>query len=197
MISGILLAAGNSNRMGEENKLLLPYEGEPLFLKSLRAMQASDLDELIVVLGHDYKAMLPFFNSSSIKIAINGNHLEGQTSSIQAGLKLVNPSSKAYVICLADMPLITEEHINALISAFDGGHSESRIVRPIVDGKPGNPTIFSKSLYDDLIACQEKNGAKSVIEKNKECLIQHITPDLAYFVDIDTPGEYEKLTRNI
>ena len=197
MISGILLAAGNSARMGEENKLLLPYEGEPLFLKALKAMQASELDELIVVLGHDYKAMLPYFNSSSIKIAINWNHLEGQTSSIVSGLRLVNPSSKAFVICLADMPLVTEEHINLLISEYEDDEMDPRIIKPEKDGNPGNPSIFSKSLYEDLINCRDENGCRSVIKKNESCLVKYQTKDLAFFTDIDTPGEYEKLIRII
>lgn len=186
MISGILLAAGNSTRMGDKNKLLLTVEGEELFVKMLRALENSKLDELIVVLGHDYKKMIPHCNSSSLKLAINGNHLEGQTSSIKAGMHLVNPSSEAVMICLSDMPHIRSTHIDELINSYE----KSRILRPMDENKPGNPSIFPKALFQQIIDCPDTNGCRSVIEKNKNMLKIYPTNDPAFFVDIDTPSEY-------
>ncbi len=192
MISGILLAAGHSSRMGTSNKLLLSKDGSPLFLSSLRALQNAKIGELIVVLGHQHRELLPYFKDSKIKLAINGNYLEGQTSSIQAGVQLVNPSSKAFIICLSDMPLIKAKHINDLITAADEQSEESYIVRPYQDGKPGNPSLFSKSFVSPIMDCPEKNGCRSVILSHSDQLIKFETQDEAYFLDIDTPAEYQR-----
>lgn len=196
MISGILLAAGSSVRMGEGNKLLLPYEGAPLFLKALKALEQSKVDELLVVLGHDFKAMLPHFNNCSIKLAINGNHLEGQTSSIKAGLQLINPSSSACLICLADMPFLTSEHIDKVIDRYSEKSDDNMMLRPSQDGRPGHPLMFSRKYYQQLEDCVDPNGCKSVVDANKEFLELIETNDMAYFADIDTPIDYEKIIRN-
>ena len=193
MISGILLAAGNSSRMGERNKLLLPYKGEFLFLKALNAMQNSDLDEIIVVLGHEHNAMIPHFKNDKIKLTINRNHLEGLTTSIVEGLKIVSPKSKAYLFCLADMPLLKKEDINTLLSRFAEIKSPNIILRPVNKGVPGNPSVFSNTYYEELINCSDKNGCKSVIEVNKTHLHQYETNNPAYFTDIDTPSDYNDL----
>lgn len=193
MISGILLAAGESSRMGEENKLLLPVEGEPMFKKALTAMQNSKIGELIVILGHDYKAMMPYFQSCSIRLAINGNHLEGQTSSIHTGLRMISPSSKAFLICLADMPFLTQKHIDDLLDAYENIDGEDVIMKPFNGDVPGNPVIFSKSFYDGMIACTDPDGCKSVIGENRNFLHKYQTTDMAYFRDIDTPQDYHNM----
>lgn len=193
MITGILLAAGESSRMGKENKLLLPIDGEPMFKKALSAMEDSEIGELIVVLGHDYKDMMPYFNSCSIKLAINGNHLEGQTTSIVSGLKLINPSSKGILICLADMPLLTKDHIDSLIKAFKEIKEEKVIMKPVNAGKPGNPVIFGRAFYEELLSCPDPEGCRSVIANNKEYFHPFESQDIAFFTDVDTPEEYANL----
>ncbi len=190
MISGILLAAGNSIRMGEENKLLLPVQGQALFLKLIQAMEGSKLDELIVVLGHDYKKMIEMCKSSRLKLGINGNHLEGQTSSIKAGMQLLNPTTDAVMICLCDMPLITSDHLDQLIQDFEGG----TILRPMQGKRPGNPSIFSKEFFPEIMDCVDNDGCKSVLSGNIDKVRHFETPDTAFFVDIDTPGEYANFT---
>jgi molybdenum cofactor cytidylyltransferase len=176
--------------MGAQNKLLLSVNGEMLFVKMLHALQNSNLDELIVVLGHDYKKMIQHCNSNRLKLAINGNHLEGQTTSIKAGLQLVNPSSDAVMICLSDMPLLDETHLNELISSYSYG----RILRPMNGKIPGNPSIFPKELFAQIFDCSDTDGCRSVIQKNTKLLDVFETLDPAYFSDIDTPSEYAKFT---
>lgn len=193
MISGILLAAGESSRMGEENKLLLPVDGEPMFKKALTAMQNSKIGELIVILGHDYKAMMPHFQSCSIRLAINGNHLEGQTSSIHTGLRMISPSSKAFLICLADMPFLTQNHIDDLLDAYVKIEGEQVIMKPFNGSVPGNPVLFSKSFYNEMLACKDPDGCRAVIAENKQFLHKYQTTDAAYFRDIDTPQDYHNI----
>jgi len=186
MISGILLAAGNSFRMGEENKLLLPVNGQPLFMNMIQAMEGSKLDELIVVLGHDYRTMMDLCQSSRLKLAVNGSHMKGQTSSIKAGMQLLNPSTNAVMICLCDMPLIQSEHLDALLAEYE----EGKILRPMKGERPGNPAIFPSILFDELINCDEKEGCSMVITNHTKHLKKFSTDASAYFRDIDTPEEY-------
>ncbi|WP_235298534.1 nucleotidyltransferase family protein [Portibacter marinus] len=188
MISGILLAAGNSKRMGEENKLLLPINGQPLFVNLVKALEQSQLDELVVVLGHDYKVMMDLCKSSRLKLAVNGNHLDGQTTSIKVGMQLLNPSTNAVMICLCDMPLIDHKHLDAMIDSYQ----DDTILRPMNGNKPGNPTIFPGSLFQAIMECEDMNGCQSVIKANTAKLVTYETQDPAYFKDIDTPEEYAK-----
>lgn len=196
MVSGILLAAGLSSRMGPKNKLLLPYKGHVLFVNVLNALLDSNLDELIVVLGHDYQAMLPYLTDRRIKIAKNEHYKLGQTSSIIAGLQLVNPKSDAYMICLSDMPYLKSKHINALLNQYRLIEKSKAILRPIKNGEPGNPIIFSNYYHSEIINCKAPNGCRKVVEDNQEHISKFDTDSIAYFKDIDTKEEYLEIIGN-
>lgn len=190
MISGILLAAGTSSRMGKENKLLLPYEGKMLLMRALETLKNSNLGEIIVVLGYEYEILKPLLINSGVKIGINHQYASGQTSSIKNGLKLINQDSSAFMICLSDMPYLTCENINALIEEYKTIHNSQGILQPWNKIRPGNPVIFSIKYYDELLNCEDPNGCKSVIERFKNELYYFKTEDQAYFFDIDTKEEY-------
>lgn len=196
MVSGILLAAGLSSRMGQKNKLLLPFKGHSLFVNVLNALLDSDLDELIVVLGHDYQAMIPHLKDRRIKIAINEKYKLGQTSSIIAGVQLVDPETDAYMICLSDMPYLKTNHINKLLDYYNAILESKAILRPMKDKIPGNPIIFSKFYYSEIMNCKASNGCRKVVEENKEHLVNFNTDSIAYFKDIDTKEEYLEIIGN-
>ena len=143
MISAIVLAAGESLRMGEENKMLLPFKDTTIIGAVLEAINKSLVDEIIVVDRQNSNLGSQLENNKSVQIVTNKNAAKGLTTSIQCGVNASSDLSEGYLICLGDMPLITNKDYNMLINRFITIKSKAIIV-PIHNGKRGNPVLFSK-----------------------------------------------------
>ncbi len=207
-ISTILLAAGMSRRMGQANKLLLPFGDSTIFETTLKHILAADLDEIIVVLGHESEKILPILKSyppeGRLSICLNSDYKKGMTSSIQAGVRCANEASKGYMICLSDMPLIRPETYNLLKNSFleYSQNDQPVIVRPKAGDKFGNPTIFSHHFKNDILNLspddpETADGCRKIVLGNAAYVksVEVNTPLKAgsVFQDADTPEAYQKL----
>ncbi len=193
-ISAILLAAGLSSRMGGRNKMLLPFQENIVIQHSYNQLLNSQIEEIVVVGGmgfEDLVASLQFRDSDHL--VLNTNFEKGMTSSIQTGLKYLN--GEAFMVCLGDMPLLKNHHYNRLINHFRQSYvnDKSTIVLPEVNGQRGNPVIFSNHYREEVLAHEEPNGCKSVIENNINHLVKLISTESEYLIDIDTPEDYQRL----
>ncbi len=193
-VAAILLAAGNSRRMGKENKLLLPYGGRPLIQHQVKEIQKSHLTDLTVVLGHDAKqigAVLP----SVIKTVFNENHLSGMTSSIQTGIEAVEKEVKGYMICLSDMPLLTPKDYNDILDFFlrNIDRYPRLIVQPVYQQRRGHPVIFSSYYQKELLEHTDPKGCRKIIRTNKKEVRQLDMLHSNILKDIDTPGDYRQV----
>ena len=165
MISAILLAAGQSKRMNGENKLTKEIKGNPLIKLSVKNILASSVDELIIVLGYQNEIIEKIINKNEkIKFVLNKNFESGMASSIKAGLNHLSKNTEAFIICLGDMPNVNKDIYNKLIQSKDN----NKIVIPTYKGQQGNPILFSKSVKDILVNVKGDMGAKKILEKNKE-----------------------------
>ncbi len=194
-LSAILCAAGSSQRMGDQNKLLLPLIDQSILNHCVSSIIESDVDEVIVVLGHEYEIMSQELSPyhKAIKIVRNRGYKSGHTSSIQAGIKAINPKSDAFMICLSDMPLIKSKDYNRVIQ-FYSDHTEysiNRIVRPLYHQRPGHPVIMSHSYKEQILSCTDKEGCRSVIKDNRRDLLSMKTDQKCYIQDTDTPESYK------
>jgi molybdenum cofactor cytidylyltransferase len=141
MISAILLAAGESKRMGRL-KLLLKWGQGTIIEKSVDTLLASKIDELIVVLGYKAQAILRRLGSRKLKAVINHQYRMGMSTSIRWGLGKVHSKSEAILIGLADQPFIETDLINHLIDVYlQNPHG---IVLPSYRGKRGHPVILNR-----------------------------------------------------
>lgn len=195
MITAILLAAGSSRRMGVENKLLLPFGKKKVVEHVLdHLLEVPDL-EIIVVLGHEAKAVQQVIGKRSVQFVFNENHLMGMTTSIQAGVRLANAQSKGYLICLSDLPLIKTKTYNQIIQTFQKQLSDKSktIVIPTFQEKKGHPILFASHYQQAILAHQEMEGCKKIIQQNQEQLyfLKMNTPYILQ--DMDTPSDYQKL----
>ncbi|MDQ3411935.1 MAG: nucleotidyltransferase family protein, partial [Chloroflexota bacterium] len=116
-VSGIILAAGQSSRLGR-SKQLLPLAGRPLLAHVIAHAAASDLDETILVLGHEATAIAAALGDLGQRTMINPEYAAGQSTSVRAGLSAVSPESDAVMFLLGDQPTVTSEIINALLTAY-------------------------------------------------------------------------------
>ncbi len=131
MLTAILLAAGSSRRMGPVNKLLMPYQGQPIVVATATRLLAAGIKEIIVVTGYEAADIGKALAHLPIHLAHNPRHAEGLTGSIQTGIRAAmtpsagvsTPASQGYMICLADMVLITPPEYALLANAFDRHHT--------------------------------------------------------------------------
>lgn len=184
-IAGLILAAGGSTRMGNENKLLMPFNGKPMVNHVVDGSLDSNLDHTCVVVGHDASKIKSLMGNQDIQLVENEQWVSGMASSIGAGVSELNEFD-GIVILLGDMPMVTSELINEII---DHG-AQDRIVVPMKDGRQGNPVFFGSTFRDELTSVTGDSGAKSVIQKNRSSVLEIEVQSDAIFKDYDT---YESL----
>lgn len=195
MIAAIVLAAGESKRMGDQNKLLLPFRGQPLIAHVVQTVRASDAEEVIVVLGYDADRVRDVLEDDDVIFVHNPRFREGMTTSIHAGVWAAAPDTTGFMICLSDLPLIEPEELNALIAAFEKAHraDERSIVVPVFQGQQGNPVLFSAHYKPDLLAHRGLMGCKGVIKQHREQVVEVAMDRDHVLRDVDTPEAYHHL----
>ena len=188
MISAILLAAGQSKRMNGENKLTKEIQGIPLIKLSVKNILASSINELIIVLGHQKEIIEKLIDKNEkIKFVFNKNFESGMASSIKTGLNHLSENTKAFFICLGDMPMINQNTYNKLIEC----KNNKEIIVPTYRGQQGNPVLFSKSIKKKLIVTiQGDIGAKKILELNKNKLFNLETNDKNIIKNFNTQDSF-------
>ena len=192
MISGIILAAGESRRMGSP-KALLDYQGRTFIENICTSFLTAGVDELIVVLGaHEHaqpiRAVVP--QHPALRTVLNPHYRLGQLSSLQVGIQALSPESEAAVVNLVDHPLIQPETVQALLASFAA--DPLPIIVASYQGRRGHPVLFAKGVYGELLAAPLDQGAKVVVRKDPERVRELGLDDPGIRADIDTPQEYAR-----
>jgi molybdenum cofactor cytidylyltransferase len=187
-IAGLILAAGNSSRMGDENKLMMPFQGKPMLNHVVNASLNSNLTQTFVVVGHQSSEIKNLVQSDDIQCVENEQWEKGMASSIVAGISQLKQFD-GFLILLGDMPLVTPELINEII--FHG--SADKIVIPIKDGLHGNPVFFGSKFRDELLTLYGDSGAKKVIQDNLSSMIKIEIQSNTIFKDYDTKESLESV----
>jgi molybdenum cofactor cytidylyltransferase len=190
MIAGVLLAAGRSRRMGQP-KLLLPWQGVPLVRFIAQQALQTRLGELVVVIGHRAEHMIAALDGLPVHIVRNEHFLEGQSTSLGAGVAVVSPSASAALVLLADQPLLQPATIDALIDRYL--QDRPLIVAPRVGDERGNPVLFDRTLFPALQTISGDQGARSVIKMYEHAICWLDTTDRGILLDMDTPEMYSQL----
>ena len=198
MISAVILAAGESRRMGKQNKLLLPVGGEAMLVKLVKSVCASDVGQVLVVIGHEAEKIRLELNNFPLSFVYNPNFSEGMTTSIKFGVKEVSPDSDGFLICLADMPFINTSEISKLIHAYVQNRIKEKrlIVAPVFQGHRGNPVLFSSEFRNDILEHKKESGCKGVIINNSESVKEIEMDDDNMLLDVDTLEDYLRTTES-
>ncbi len=181
MISAIILAAGESRRMGVKNKLLLPISGEVLISNFVKSVCASNVDEVVVVVGHEAEKIEDVLQGQPVRFVENLRYMEGMTSSIQTGIQAASAESEGLLI-----------DFNRLIHEFtDLFDSESSlIIVPVFKGQRGNPVLFS-SQFRDIILQHKGEGCRDIVLKHPECVREVEMGNDNVLRDVDTSEDYK------
>lgn len=191
-VAAILLAAGQSRRMGEVNKLLADVDGQPMVCHAMRAIEASSTVATVVVTGHEPEAMRDVLGAPDVTFAHNGLYAEGLSTSLGAGLLAVPADCQAAVVCLGDMPRVSPEVIDRLISAYNPVEGRAICV-PTHNGKRGNPVLFDRQFFSEVLSIGGDVGARHLIGQHEDLVAEVPMEEDSIFLDVDTPEALERL----
>jgi len=193
-ISALILAAGASARMGGSDKLTEDVDGVPMLQRTVAEAERSRADETVVVLGaEDDPRTAPreaLIQGGGARLVHNPESAEGMASSIRAGLAAIDPRAEAVVVIPADMPLLTADHIDAVIAAF--APAAGREICRAVDqaGRPGHPALFGRRFFEALSRLSGDQGARPVIVEHPDFVAEVPTPGRGATADLDTPEDW-------
>jgi molybdenum cofactor cytidylyltransferase len=191
MISAIILAAGESKRMGRP-KQLLEWQGKTLLHHILENLISSNTDEIILVLGHEAEQIRKSLPAFRIKIVINADHRRGMLSSLRQGLLAMDPKSDAFLVLLADQPGIGPEIINRIIRDFQQANPRRGIVRPVCRGLRGHPVLIGVQYLQETMQLQDDVGIRQILVNHPDDILEIDVDQDVVLKDIDTPEEYQK-----
>ena len=190
MITAVLLTAGLSSRMPGKNKMFLHFGNTTILKHLLAELYVSKIDEIVIVSDSaEHANDLAIF--ANVKLHVNPNPSHGMTSSIQIGVRNADHKSN-YLICLGDMPLLTSNDYNKLINSYLSGNEQS-IIKPVYQGKPGNPILFANSFREQILALKAADGCKPIVELNAKQVVEEPMPTDSIHFDIDTEEDYMEL----
>jgi molybdenum cofactor cytidylyltransferase len=189
VISGVVLAAGTSSRLGRP-KQLLELEGRPLLQHVVDAAAASGLAEVVVVLGHESDRIATALAlPSGTRIVVNHHYEAGQSTSLRAGLSSVDSRTDAAAILLGDQPRLTPSAIRKTLDAFRA--SEAPIMRALWQGTPGHPVVLARSEWGSIQKLMGDKGARDLVAASARVdVVEMGEPPMD---DVDTWEQYEKL----
>jgi molybdenum cofactor cytidylyltransferase len=189
-VAAVILAAGRSTRMGGPNKLLAELGGKTLVRIVAEQALASKASEVIVVTGHQAGEVEKSLAGLNIKFVRNADFAEGLAGSVKAGISAVPKEADAAIVLLGDMPLIDAQLIDRLIEAFAPDRG-GLIAVPVSDGRRGNPVLWSRRFFGELMTLDGDIGARHLIAKHGEAVAEVPVEGHGAFLDIDTPQALE------
>ena len=192
-IAAIILAAGQSRRMGRPNKLLQNIGGRALVRHAAEAALVSPVDEVVVVTGHQDQEVRAALQGLDVRFAHNPHFDEGLSTSLRAGIGAVDDSFDGVLICLGDMPEVTPDLLEKMTAAFSP-QDERLIIIPTHQGKRGNPVLFSTRFRASLMEAQGDTGARHLLGGNEDVIFE-IKADESVALDIDTETALEEARR--
>jgi molybdenum cofactor cytidylyltransferase len=185
-VAAVVLAAGRSTRMGGPNKLLAELNGKKLVRIVAEQALASKASPVIVVTGHQAAEVEAALKGLNVKFVRNPDFAQGLATSVKAGIDSVPENADGVVVCLGDMPLIDAKLIDRLAEAFAPDRG-SLIAVPVADGRRGNPVLWSRRFFPELMALDGDVGARHLIARHMEAVTEVEVQGKSAFLDIDTP----------
>jgi len=186
-VGAVVLGAGLSSRMGDENKLLQDLDGEPVIRRVVKQVIDSKATNIVVVLGHQAPEVRTALDGLEVSFVENSDFASGLSSSLKRGLSALPTDLDGFLVCLGDMPMVHKWHINTLIKKFVAAGS-SAICIPEFHGKSGNPVLWAERYRDDIGKISGDVGPKPLLSQFQHHIVPVDFYDDGILTDIDTPG---------
>lgn len=184
-VAAVVLAAGQSRRMGGDNKLLADIGGAPMIARVVDALLDAPVSDIVVVTGHERARVAQALAGRPVRLLHNPDHARGMSTSLCAGIRALAPDVDAALVCLGDMPGVRAGHIEALVAAFapDAGRA---ICIPVHAGRRGHPVLFGAAFFDEVCAITGDVGARAVLDAHASAAHAVPVDDRGILVDVDT-----------
>jgi molybdenum cofactor cytidylyltransferase len=189
-IAAIVLGAGRSSRMGGPNKLVAEIGGRPLIRIVVQEALKSRARPVIVVTGHQHDRVEAVLKGLPVKIVHNPDFADGLGTSLRTGIAALPPEADAAIVCLGDMPQVDAAMIDRLIGAIDPDKG-ALVAVPTIDGKRGNPVVWSRRFFAELMKVEGDVGARYLIGRYPEAIAEVPLAGTAALTDVDTPEALE------
>jgi molybdenum cofactor cytidylyltransferase len=198
VLTGMVLSAGESTRMGSPKALLSGPSGRPFVTHIVRTLRAAGLADILVITGSHHasieEAIMREGVRESVRLIRNPDPSRGQLSSIWTGLDALPANANALLMTLVDVPMIDVRTVSAVVEAWR--LTRAPIVRPIVNGRRGHPVIFDRCVFDELRTAPLDTGARAVVKAHWSDSVDVPVDDPGCVVDIDTRADYDRLRQN-
>lgn len=190
----MVLAAGRGTRMGRQ-KQTLPIDGKPMLARVLETLSKSEVDKVIVVLGARAAEVRRKVKFEKETVIVNRAFGGGIAGSLKAGLASVGPSADAALIVLGDQPFLSPLTVDRMIAAYR--NSRASLVVPVYHSVRGNPVLFDRSLFPEVMSISGDTGARRVVKRHEDQMLQVEVADEGVTLDIDTPSDFRNATAGL
>lgn len=188
-IWAVILAAGESKRMGSP-KMLLLFNGRTMLENVISNVSCSRVDNTMVVLGAGREILEPLVNKSSAKYCYNEHYREGMLSSIKCGFRNLPSGLKAAMVFQGDQPLITPQIVDKVIQEYR--LTNKGIVIPVYKKKRGHPILIDRRYFSEIEFLDPAEGLRSLAHKFSDDVLEIETDEPGILRDFDTYEEYKK-----
>ncbi|HEX8919322.1 MAG TPA: nucleotidyltransferase family protein [Chloroflexota bacterium] len=183
-IAGLVLASGMSRRYGSSNKLLVQLEGETVIARTVGAYLNSGLDRVVVVIGYQARKVSSALSALPVDIVLNRRYKEGQSRALVAGISALASSTDAVIIGVGDQPLLESHVISRIADTYRS--TGKRLVAARYLGKRGNPALFDRTLFPELLTVEGDVGGRPVLERHRDEIEWIDFTDARLALDIDS-----------
>ena len=193
-IAALVLAAGQSKRMGQDNKLLLPYQDKTVLSHVLDQVKGAGIDKIFAVTGHQQDKVEQEISGHDVTFFHNDLYAEGMSTSVRLGIKSLPKDVTAVIIILGDMPNISSDILKQVMADYNPA-GDKKIIIPTHNGKRGNPILWDRAFFGEFERLEGDMGAKILLMEYPEYIHEVEVKSDAIFLDIDTYEAYERLRK--
>ena len=196
-IAAIVLAAGRSRRMAPHNKLLVADRtGKPMIARVVDNVLSSKTRPILVVTGHQSEQVQHALGGRPVRYVHADDYAEGLSASLKSGIAAVPEECAAALVCLGDMPLVTGRMIDRLLGTYDPDEGRL-IVLPTFRGKQGNPMLWDRQFFSEILQITGDSGARFLLGKHLEVVAEVEMADDAVLRDFDTTDSLNSLPQRL
>jgi molybdenum cofactor cytidylyltransferase len=197
VVAAVVLAAGQSTRTAPYHKLLLADRtGKPIIARVVDNVLSSAARPVLVVLGHRAGEIRAALGGRPVTYVTSERYAAGLSASLKAGIAAVPAAAAAAIVCLGDMPLVTGRVLDRLIDAFDPDEGRA-IILPTHQGKQGNPVLWARRFFPEILALEGDVGARALIARHAELLAEVEIGEDAVLRDFDTVESLASLPQRL
>lgn len=189
MICAIVLAAGESRRMGSQ-KLLLPFGNTTVIGHVVDELLRSDVDAVYVVAGHEGSRIAEQLSRHTVTVVTNPDYKLGMLSSVRCGLQALPQQCEKVLVVLGDQPAVTSALVNQMVQSFSATHKG--ILVPLYRGKRGHPVMFSMRYRNEVMASFDNVGLRGLLQAHPDDIFELNVSTPAVLSDMDHPEDYRR-----